>query len=82
MYLDASQQLYHIPKYIYFMNNLVEFKKDLCDLIFPKLAPKFFAHWSQNVRLIFHHFMIFRIYHLHRSKRSPDVNEEYKYISY
>jgi len=49
-------------------------RKDLCDLIFDHVAHKFFMHWSFNVRTIFHHLLLYRIFHIHKSTK--EVNEE------
>lgn len=55
---------------------LVDMRKEVCDMIFDNIAYKFFMHWSFNVRTIFHHLLIYRIYHLHQSNK--ELNEEYE----
>ena len=32
-------------------------------------------HWSINVRSIFHHLLLFRVWHLHKTNK--DMNERY-----
>lgn len=40
---------------------LVDIRKELTDLIFENVAIKFFMHWSYNIRMIFHHLLLYRI---------------------
>ncbi|CAD8111098.1 unnamed protein product [Paramecium primaurelia] len=54
----------------------VDLKKELTDMIFENLAIKFFIHWSYNVRVIFHCFLIYRIFHLHKPIKDREFNEE------
>ncbi|CAD8207514.1 unnamed protein product [Paramecium octaurelia] len=54
----------------------VDLKKELTDMIFENLAFKFFIHWSYNVRVIFHCFLIYRIFHLHKPIKDREFNEE------
>ena len=46
---------------------LVEIKREICELLLnDSTFFKLFLHWSWNVRTVFHHFLLFRVYHLHQ----------------
>ena len=57
---------------IYFIY-IVDIKKEICDYIFETSAIRYFMHWSINVRSIFHHLLLFRVWHLHKTNK--DMNE-------
>lgn len=54
----------------------MDIKKELSDLIFDKLALRLFIHWSFNVRMVFHYFLVYRIFHQHKSHIERDIDEE------
>ena len=45
-----------------------EFKLLICDYLMGNIFFDLFMHWNYNIRLFFHHLIIYRIYHPHRNK--------------
>ncbi|CAD8159681.1 unnamed protein product [Paramecium pentaurelia] len=79
MILLQCEHAFSVSKCLWLIyNNYVLFpldiRKDLTDLLFENVATKFFMHWSFNIRMIFHHILLYRIQHLHKSNKN--LNEE------
>lgn len=53
----------------------VEIQKEICDHLFDKCFFKFFMFWSKSVRLVFHHFLIYRIQHRLRNYRQESIRD-------
>ncbi|CAD8078040.1 unnamed protein product [Paramecium sonneborni] len=79
MILLQCEHAFSVAKCLWLIyNNYVLFpldiRKDITDLLFENVATKFFMHWSFNIRMIFHHILLYRIQHLHKSNKN--LNEE------
>ncbi|CAK82569.1 unnamed protein product (macronuclear) [Paramecium tetraurelia] len=84
MILLQCEHAFSVSKCLWLIyNNYVLFpldiRKDITDLLFENVATKFFMHWSFNIRMIFHHILLYRIQHLHKSNKN--LNEEYNFIT-
>jgi len=53
-------------------------KLHLSEYLFGRIFFKLFLHWSWNVRQVFHHFLLYRLYHQHRTSWTHLENLEYK----
>ncbi|EGR29965.1 hypothetical protein IMG5_145140 [Ichthyophthirius multifiliis] len=53
-----------------------EFQNDLCQYLLSNIFFKLYMHWSFNVRMIFHYFLIYRIFHINRDNISRLVTIE------
>jgi len=49
-------------------------KLHFSEYLFGKLFFKLFLHWSWNVRQVFHHFLLYRLYHQHRTSHTQLEN--------
>lgn len=86
MILEKCDHASCISKCLWFLYNNytifpIDIKKEICDFIFETSAIKFFMHWSINVRSIFHHLLLFRVWHLHKTNKDMnerDIMENYK----
>ncbi|EGR27513.1 hypothetical protein IMG5_194620 [Ichthyophthirius multifiliis] len=56
---------------LYYCYNLfpIQQKRYLCKIIFTNMFFKLFMHWSRSVRQVFHNFLLYKIYHLHKQHR-------------
>ena len=44
-------------------------KKDIVEYMFSQSFYRLFLHWSWNVRDIFYHLLLFRLYYTHHTRQ-------------
>ena len=64
---QGTSKIYSVLEFIY---TLADRKQTLCDFLLGSQFFRLFLHWSFNVRQVFHHLLIFRMFHQHRSSNS------------
>ncbi|KAL4506503.1 hypothetical protein ABPG72_000074 [Tetrahymena utriculariae] len=58
-----------------------DIRKEVIEYLFGNIFFKLFMHWSQNVRYVFHHLLVYRIEHLTKKFKLPkqDLKIQYRH---